>query len=88
MPPIKLKRVVFPEPLGPLMTVALPASSESVTPRIAASAPEYSGSGMFSSRHRVRSSRPLPHGRVGVGDGRPPGRNDCCHGIRDDGQEK
>src|SRR5512141_379732 len=81
MQPIIPSSVVFPEPLGPLMTVILRDSMLRVISRMATCSFDFPWLKIL---HTFRSaiSMSSPHYRIGIDRGRPPGRDDGGHGIR------
>src|SRR4030042_2240241 len=88
MQPMRPSKVVLPEPLGPLNTVAWPASSERLTPATATTS-----LGLPALKTLVMSLSSImaasgAHHRIRINGGRPPGRYDGGHGIRNHRKEE
>lgn len=88
MQPIRLNRVVFPEPLGPLNTVVIFVSNCMLIPWIATNSLGLPVLKDLLTALRSIILKGLPHNGIRVDDRCPPGRNDgsCC--VGDNGKKE
>src|SRR5512136_22447 len=79
MQPMRLRSVVFPDPLGPFKAVALWASMDRLIPCTATNSFGFPELKTFLTSLNSIMVRLSPHHRIGVHDRGPPGGNDRGH---------